>query len=361
MSRDPLAINLLVQEAYFPVGGLAQAGCSDGSGRVVASEQAAHLEKWIADKVNACDIALMTRTTRIAPIAPIVAIALLRAVFADADAGGDRARKCAATVTKAANEKICRKLECYRRAANAGTPVNPGCLADADAKFVAAVLKAERKGGCLVNADGLGGAVERCVSEIVGGPSTTVTISSTTTTSTESTSTTSTSVPACPPSAGAPAVTFSELNDAVAGRFFDAAASVVDGADPNVLVLGLDSGLDPDTLKFRDFKASLLPFSYPAAADTFSLVIHAPCGYAVARVTYDEIVVLEESRTGRAFATTQLVVNERATEAKTVDLSGQGATEVRMSIFTSLVAANANAEVSSGRVVVELAPLPVTP
>src|SRR5216117_223310 len=99
-------------------------------------------------------------------------------------------------------------------------------------------------------------------------------------------------------SAHAQTVTFTDINDAVPGKFFDAASSVPDASDPNTLVIGLNTGLDGTIWKHRDFKASLLPFSYPSATDTISFVIHAPDGYYVATVTYQENLVLGNSRFG---------------------------------------------------------------
>ena len=64
-------------------------------------------------------------------------------------------------------------------------------------------------------------------------------------------------------SAHAQTVTFTDINDAVPGKFFDAASSVPEPADPNTLVIGLDSGLDGTIWKHRDFKASLLPIHNP--------------------------------------------------------------------------------------------------
>src|SRR5690349_6148626 len=75
---------------------------------------------------------------------------------------------------------------------------------------------------------------------------------------------------------GSPAVKFSQINDAVAGRFFDSTTTLPDPLNPNVLVVGLHTGIDPLTWKDRDFKASLTAFSFPAAIDTLSFVIEAP-------------------------------------------------------------------------------------
>src|SRR6185436_13757318 len=67
-------------------------------------------------------------------------------------------------------------------------------------------------------------------------------------------------------------VTFTNINDAVPDRFFDAASTAPDVVDPNILVIGFNSGRDPIIWKDRDFKASLMPFSYQTATDTISFV-----------------------------------------------------------------------------------------
>ena len=134
--------------------------------------------------------------------------------------------------------------------------------------------------------------------------------------------------------ANAQTVTFTDINDAVPSRFFDAASSVPESTDPNTLVIGLNTGFDGTIWKYRDFKASLLAYSYPSATDTISFVIHSPEGYYVSTVTYQETLVLGNSRTGRAFAATQLVVNGIATQEKFTDLTSLGATHVPMSITT---------------------------
>src|SRR4051794_19327278 len=57
-------------------------------------------------------------------------------------------------------------------------------------------------------------------------------------------------------------VTFTDINDAVPGRFFDSSSSFPDLADPNVLVIGFNTGLDTKDWKNRDFRASLLPYFF---------------------------------------------------------------------------------------------------
>ena len=156
-------------------------------------------------------------------------------------------------------------------------------------------------------------------------------------------------------------VTFTAINDAVPDKFFDAASTVPDLADPNVLVIGFNSGRDPVIWKDREFKASLLAYSYQSATDTISFVITAPDGYFISGIFYKETIVLGNSRQGRGFAATQLVVNGVATDDKVVDLTAAAPTRVPMSITTSLVAANADARLVAGRVIVAVEPLPDPP
>lgn len=159
----------------------------------------------------------------------------------------------------------------------------------------------------------------------------------------------------------APTVTFTNINDAVPGRFFDAATTGPVASDPNTLVIGFNSGMDLKNWKDRDFKSSLLPYSYPSATDTISFVIHAPEGYCVATVTYFETLVVGNSRTGRAFTSTQMVIDGIALQETFADLTGRGAVHVPMSITSSLVSANAEARLTEARVVVQLLPLPEPP
>ena len=95
-------------------------------------------------------------------------------VLAIADAGVARANMpaatCAAAKQEAAAKKIAAKLKCWRKAiGNGAASADPACLAAAEAKFDAAIAKAEAKGGCAVTGDGsaIEDAADSCVDSIV--------------------------------------------------------------------------------------------------------------------------------------------------------------------------------------------------
>ena len=76
--------------------------------------------------------------------------------------------KCAAAKQKAAVKKIGGKMKCFQKAAATGDPVDADCLAAAEDKFAAAVVKADLKGGCVRTGDAaaIEAAADRCVSDI---------------------------------------------------------------------------------------------------------------------------------------------------------------------------------------------------
>ena len=79
--------------------------------------------------------------------------------------------------------------------------------------------------------------------------------------------------------AQAQTVTFSDINVATPGTFFNATASKPDLVNRNKLIIGLGTGLDQALLKFRGFTASTAAFRFPSAMDTISFRIHAPAGF----------------------------------------------------------------------------------
>ena len=169
------------------------------------------------------------------------------------------------------------------------------------------------------------------------------------------------------------AVTFSDVKDAVPGRFFDAATTAADPADPNTLVIGLNTGLDFRTFKYADFRASSQAFSHTSAMDTISFRVRAPEGYYIASITYAQAGGGSVIRTGRAAGMTNWVVGDLAADlgvfgtsptlSDTIDLSDQTLTDVPVSITNSLFAfstpslGSATVTVTSARVVVKLEPL----
>jgi len=168
-------------------------------------------------------------------------------------------------------------------------------------------------------------------------------------------------------------VTFEEIQDAVPGRFFDAATTAPDADNPNALHIGLNSGLDFRTFKYTDFRASSSAFSHTAAMDTISFRVVAPEGYYIAKVTYSQRGTGVVLRTGRAAGTTNWIVGKivadlgafatNPTLSDTIDLSASRLTEVPVSITNSLFAfstpllGSATVSLSGADVIVELLPL----
>jgi hypothetical protein len=83
-------------------------------------------------------------------------------------------------------------------------------------------------------------------------------------------------------------VIFSEIRDAVPGRFFDAATAAADLSTPNRLRIGFNAGLDPATFKFNDFRASSEAFSHTSAMDTIGFRVDAASGYYIWKTTYSQ-------------------------------------------------------------------------
>jgi hypothetical protein len=173
--------------------------------------------------------------------------------------------------------------------------------------------------------------------------------------------------------AQAQSVTFADINDAVPSRFFDAAASSVDPADPNKLVIGFNSGFDSATWKATEFRASTASFSHASAMDTISFNVAAPAGFYISKITYAQRGTGSVVRTGKASGGAQWVVAGLAaplgmfgtnpTLSATADLTGLNATSVPVSITTGLFVfatpslGSASVEVTSADVVVEILPL----
>jgi hypothetical protein len=167
-----------------------------------------------------------------------------------------------------------------------------------------------------------------------------------------------------------PTATFTEIRDAVPGRFFDAETTAPDG---NTLRIGLHSGLDFRTFKYTDFRASSAAFSHTSAMDTISFVVQAPQGYYISRITYLQRGTGLVLRTGRAAGTTNWVVGKIAADlggfgtnptlSDSMDLTGLNLTEVPVAISNSLFAfstpllGSATVTVTGAEVTVELSEL----
>ena len=174
--------------------------------------------------------------------------------------------------------------------------------------------------------------------------------------------------------AQAQTATFSEINDAVRSRNFDAARTRPDPLNPNRLVIGFSSGFDPQTFKYRGFTASTSAFFLPSAVDTISFVVDAPEGFYIAKLTYSQTGTGWGARGGTAAGSTQWVVDGHAlhiatsstnpTVRSTADFTGQFLTTIPVSITANLfvfappLVGFATAAITSANVVVELLPLP---
>jgi hypothetical protein len=168
--------------------------------------------------------------------------------------------------------------------------------------------------------------------------------------------------------------TFSRIRDAVPGRFFDAATTKPDATDPNILRIGLHSGLDFLTFKYVDFRASSASFSHTTAMDTISFRIEAPEGFYISRITYTQRGTGSVLRTGRAAGSTNWIVGRVAADlgvfgtnpslTESLDLTGSNITRLPVSITSSLFAFStpllgaATVALTGAEVVVELLPLP---
>ena len=169
-------------------------------------------------------------------------------------------------------------------------------------------------------------------------------------------------------------VTFSDINDAVPGRFFDGATSAPDVSNPNRLRIGLNTGVEFETFKLADFKASSEAFSHTAAMDTIGFRVTAPAGFYISKISYSQQGGGTVVRTGRAAGMTNWVVDEVAADlgqfatdpslSGTFDLTDLFLTSVPVSITNSLFAfstpalGSAEVALTSAEVLVELLPCP---
>ena len=176
--------------------------------------------------------------------------------------------------------------------------------------------------------------------------------------------------------AQAQVVRFSGITDAVAGRFFNAATTVVDPTNPNRLIIGLHSGINWSTLKYTDFRASSGAYSYTIAMDTINLSIRAPVGFYIGKVTYNQRGTGSVARIGFAGGAGNWVVAGKAanlgtfstnpTFARTMDLASKRLTSVTMSVTINLSAfapptsGSATVAVTGASVTVELVPVPLS-
>ncbi len=169
-------------------------------------------------------------------------------------------------------------------------------------------------------------------------------------------------------------VTFVDIRDAVPTRFFDATTTTQDDVNPNMLHIGLNTGLDFRTFKYADFRASSTAFSHAAAMDTISFRVLAPVGYYISKISYAQRGAGSVVRTGKAAGMANWkvahivgdlgVFGTNPALMDSIDLTGLNLTDVPVSISNSLFAfstpllGSATVGLTGAEVVVELQPLP---
>jgi hypothetical protein len=164
--------------------------------------------------------------------------------------------------------------------------------------------------------------------------------------------------------AQAQAVTFKATRDAVPGKFFDAAKSKLDPANPNHLIIGFDTGFDPVTLLSNAFSVSPLAFNNRRAMDTLSFVLKAPAGTYIGTVKYTQRGSGSTGRTDvEAGGATWMVASHpyvlgnftsNPNLTQTRDLSAARLTSVPVVITVSLFSQTGSLAITSADVVVTL-------
>ena len=170
-------------------------------------------------------------------------------------------------------------------------------------------------------------------------------------------------------SSSAQTATFSDVLDAVPARCYNAAATQPDPSNPNRLVIAMHTGIVPGS--FGTAAGCVAYDSGPSSTmDTISLVVNAPAGFYVSKVTFTQSGTTSGSRGGAGFRGATWVVGGDARTvssatggwAATFDLTGKNQTTVPVTITTFLAAAggtvrSGSARASNASVLVELAPL----
>jgi hypothetical protein len=167
-------------------------------------------------------------------------------------------------------------------------------------------------------------------------------------------------------------VTFSDITDAVPGRFFDAATTAPDRDNGNKLLIGLSTGFNAETWTVNSFTASTAAFHHAFAMDTISFLIEAPENYYIYSIEYTQTGTHAASRIGRAAGGAHWVVDGAAAElglfdtnptlSGTVNLYGQDKSAVSVSItcglfaFTPPLVGSATIAITSAEVLVKLYP-----
>ena len=166
-------------------------------------------------------------------------------------------------------------------------------------------------------------------------------------------------------------VSFVDITDAVAGRFFDAETTRQDG---NNLIIGFNAGRDPATWRANDFRASTAAFSHLSAMDTISFRVVPPDGYYISKVTYNQQGSGSALRTGIVRGGSNWVVGDYAADLGVfaanpdlygeIDLEGVHLAFVPVSVtigvhaFSTPQLGSATLSITGASVAVELSELP---
>ncbi|HMF96922.1 MAG TPA: hypothetical protein VKE96_21635 [Vicinamibacterales bacterium] len=166
-------------------------------------------------------------------------------------------------------------------------------------------------------------------------------------------------------SAQAQVAEFTDIRDAVPSKYFSAATTHPYEWAPNLLIIGLEDGVDPVTLEPNNFVAWS---GNRVAMDTISFRVTAPEGFYVAKIYYKQEGTASSARTLTAAGSTTWVVANSPDSLGTFTgdpglVAGADLTELRLSsvpvsITASLFASVGAIAITDAKVYVELAPLP---
>ena len=156
---------------------------------------------------------------------------------------------------------------------------------------------------------------------------------------------------------------FKSIHDAVPFKFFDAATTAVDPSNPNRLVIGFNSGLDPTNFLTAQFVAFS---SRRVAMDTISFTVNAPTGFYVAKIIYNQRGAGSICRTCRSCGAATWVVAGHPTSlgeftnnpslSATADLTTSRLTTVPVSITDSLFSGSGSVMITAADVLARLLP-----
>jgi hypothetical protein len=171
------------------------------------------------------------------------------------------------------------------------------------------------------------------------------------------------------------AVSFLGIQDAVPRKYYNPVTTRPDPTNPNRLLIGFHTGIDPATQIQTAFAASTEAFYRSIAMDTLSFRVVAPAGFYVDKLTYTQAGSRTVARGGGAAGAGNWVVNgvgadlgifgPTPTLTQTFDLSGTHQISLTVVIANSLFAhgnsiASGTITLDRAAVLVDLLPLSPT-